>query len=116
MNNIVDLEIVKSFLRVDYPDEDTTINILIETAQSICRTVARITVKDWDVILEHNQDSYTINGKIYTVEELENIKGIMKVAVLYAISYLFEHRENTKTEELDLTLKSLLSSIREGKI
>ena len=38
----------------------------------------------------------------------------MKVAVLYALAYLYEHREEADHHGLTLTLRSLLFSIREG--
>lgn len=38
----------------------------------------------------------------------------MKAAVLYALGYLYEHREEADHHSLVLTLRSLLFSIREG--
>ena len=40
----------------------------------------------------------------------------MKVAILYALGYLFEHREDADHHDLTLTLRSLLFGIREGVI
>ena len=40
----------------------------------------------------------------------------MKVAILYALGYLFEHREDADHHDLALTLRSLLFGIREGVI
>ena len=50
----------------------------------------------------------------YTEEELERIRSVMRVAILYALGYLYEHREEADHRSLTLTLRSLLFSIREG--
>ena len=49
-------------------------------------------------------------------EALAHIREIMKVAILYTVGYLFEHREKADYTELTLTLRSLLFSIREGVV
>ena len=41
---------------------------------------------------------------------------VLKVAVLYALGYMFEHREKADYHELTLTLRSLLFAIREGVV
>ena len=35
-----------------------------------------------------------------------------KIAVMYAVAYLYEHRENANYKELTLSLRSLLFGIR----
>ena len=40
----------------------------------------------------------------------------MRVAILYALGYLYEHREEADHHSLTLTLRSLLFSIREGVV
>ena len=40
----------------------------------------------------------------------------MKVAILYALGYLFEHREEADYHALTLTLRSILFAIREGVV
>ena len=52
------------------------------------------------------------------VEEiaLDPIRETMKVAILYALGYLYEHREEADHHELTLTLRSLLFALREGVI
>jgi hypothetical protein len=40
----------------------------------------------------------------------------MRVAILYALGYLFEHREDADHHDLTLTLRSLLFSLREGVV
>ena len=46
----------------------------------------------------------------------ETIREIMKVAILYALGYLFEHREEADHHDLTLTLRSILFAIREGVV
>ena len=53
---------------------------------------------------------------LYTEEELERIRSVMRVAILYALGYLYEHREEADHRSLTLTLRSLLFSIREGVV
>ena len=40
----------------------------------------------------------------------------MRVAILYALGFLFEHREDADHHDLALTLRSLLFAIREGVV
>ena len=56
-----------------------------------------------------------INDTLDTDAELRAIRETMKVAILYALGYLFEHREEADHHELTLTLRSLLFGIREGE-
>lgn len=86
---IVDLNEMKTYLRVDYAEEDTLIESLIGSAQKLCMDVAR--AEDTD------QFSQMANAK---------------VAVLYTVAYLFEHREEANHHELTLTLRSLLFGSR----
>lgn len=44
---------------------------------------------------------------------LTPIRETMKVAALYALGYLFEHREEADHHALTLTLRSILFAVRE---
>ena len=44
------------------------------------------------------------------------VSAIVRMAVLYALGYLFEHREDADHHDLTLTLRSLLFGIREGVV
>ena len=44
------------------------------------------------------------------------MRETMKAAILYALGYLFEHREEADHHELVLTLRSLLFAVREGVV
>lgn len=82
---MITLEEAKSYLRVDFDDEDEMINSLIQSSIKHSMDVARV---DSEEDLSKNP-----NGKI---------------AVLYMIAYLYEHREEADYSELNLTLRALL--------
>ena len=85
------LEEAKNYLHVDSSDEDGLISSLIASSKKLCHDVARI--KD---------DGDAKDG------------SLLKMAVLYALGYLYEHREEADHHELVMNLKSLLFSLREG--
>ena len=82
---MITLEEAKSYLRVDFDDEDEMIESLIQSSIKHSMDIARV---------ESEEDlSKNPNGKI---------------AVLYMTAYLFEHREEADYSELNLTLRALL--------
>ena len=82
---MITLEEAKSYLRVDFDDEDEMINSLIQSS------------------IKHSMDVARVNSE----EELsKNPNG--KIAVLYMTAYLYEHREEADYSELNLTLRALL--------
>lgn len=85
----VTLEEMKNYLRVDFEDDDRLLVDLIEQGQQICMDVARITDED-------------------VFEEL----SVTKIAVQYAVAYLYEHREDADHHQLVLDLRSLLFGVR----
>ena len=87
---LVTLEEAKMYLRVDTSDEDTLIEQIIMTAEKLCTDVARF---DDDASL---------------VEESAGTR----MAVLYAVAYLYEHREDADHKALTLSLRSLLFGVR----
>ena len=85
---IVNLDEMKGYLRVDFDDDDALIEDFITTGQNLCADIARL-----------------------SVDELGAIPS-SKIAVMYAVAYLYEHRENANYKELTLSLRSLLFGIR----
>lgn len=108
---LVSLEEAKLYLRVDTADEDAVIGSLLDAAGKLCRDVARLTAEQWEDI-----DSDKPWQETYALAETESIREAVKVAILYALGYLFEHREEADHHALTLTLRSLLFSIREGVV
>ena len=86
---VVALEEAKQYLRVDSADEDAFISGLLETGESMCADMARM-----------------------EAGELEGHLPMARIALLYVIAYLYEHREQADHEELVQTLRSLLFGIR----
>ena len=85
---IVNLDEMKGYLRVDFDDDDALIENFITTGQNLCADIARL-----------------------SLDELGAIPS-SKIAVMYAVAYLYEHRENANYKELTLSLRSLLFGIR----
>ena len=100
---LISLEEAKSYLRVDTEDEDAMIAILISSAGRLCADVARLTDKQWAAIDDDNDDP-----------AVKANRETMRIAILYAVGYLFEHREDADHHGLTLTLRSLLFAVREG--
>lgn len=107
---LITLEEAKNYLRVDSSDEDALTGILLSSSEQLCVDVARLTQEQWAVV---NADEDT-ETEIYTETELEQVRSVMRVAVLYALGYLFEHREEADHHALTLTLRSVLFAVREG--
>ena len=85
---VVTLEEMKGYLRVDLDDDDALIEDLILTGQNICADIVRL-----------------------SEEELNEIPS-SKIAVMYAVAYLYEHREDADHHALTLSLRSLLFGSR----
>lgn len=86
----VTLEEVKTYLRIDYEDEDVLLQTLIQAATELCADVVRIPA----------------------AELMEQVNPNLHTAVLYTVAYLYEHREKADHRTLTLTLRSLLFGVR----
>lgn len=89
---LVSLSEIKQYLRVNYDDDDALLEQLLATAQELCMAVARLRNEE-DVAASANQ---------------------LRIGILYAVAYLYEHREDADHHELTLTLRSLLFGVREA--
>ena len=87
---IVTLEEMKQYLRVDYPDDDSILTDIISASIQLCMDVARV-----------------------SDEEVFNQSQNAKIAVMYAVAYMYEHREEADHKALTLSLRALLSDIRQ---
>ena len=83
---IVTLKEAKNYLRVDHSDDDALIRKFIHTAETLCEGTLRKPVEPLPV---------------------------NKVAALFAVAYLYEHRENADMEELTRMLRYILATERE---
>ena len=102
---LVTLDEAKSYLRVDTADEDAVTGALLSAAERMCADVARLSDEKWKAV-DSDEES----------EDLAPVRETMKVAILYATGYLFEHREDADHHKLTLTLRSILFAIREGVV
>ena len=102
---LVSLNDAKEYLRVDTEDEDATIGVLLSSAGRLCADVARLTDEQWEAVNSDTEDA-----------SLTPVRETMKVAILYALGYLFEHREEADHHDLTLTLRSILFAIRGGVV
>ena len=85
----VSVKEVKTFLRVDHNEDDTLIRSYIYAAESLCLDIMRT-------------DDRT---------KLKSEKNA-KVAILYAVAYFYEHREEADYKALTLSLRALLFGSR----
>ena len=85
----VSVKEVKTFLRVDHDEDDTLIRSYIYAAESLCLDVMRT-------------DDRT---------KLKSEKNA-KIAILYAVAYFYEHREEADYKALTLSLRALLFGSR----
>ena len=86
---IVSLNEMKQYLRVDFDEDDPIITALITGAEKLCADILRLDSPD----------------------ALAQVDG-GKVAVMYAVAYFYEHREEADHHALTLTLRSLLFGSR----
>ena len=82
---IVTVEEMKNYLRVDFEDDDPLIENFITAAEKQCMDILRTD--------DINELSDCGNGKI---------------AVMFTVAYLYEHREEADHHAMDLTLRALL--------
>ena len=88
---VVSLEEMKQYLRVDFGDDDGFITNALHSAEGLCADIARLSAEEF---------SETQTAKI---------------AVMYAVAYLYEHREDADHHALTLTLRSLLEGVRRSR-
>ena len=103
----------KTYLRVDSSDEDALIGILLSASEQMCKDVGRLTEDQWEAVNAADRDAE--NG-VTPTRELESLRSICRVAILYALGYLYEHRDEADHHALMLTLRSILSAVREGVV
>ena len=85
---IVNFDEMKGYLRVEFDDDDALIESFITTGQNLCADIARL-----------------------SVDELSAIPS-SKIAVMYAVAYLYEHREDADHHQLTISIRSLLEGVR----
>lgn len=87
---MVTVEEMKQYLRIDFSEDDDLIASLISSAKDLCASVARLPKEEFLA----SEDETT------------------RMAVLYTVAYLYEHREEADHHQLTLDLRSLLVGVR----
>ncbi|WP_443720080.1 head-tail connector protein [Ruminococcus callidus] len=88
---MVTLQEVKQYLRVDFEDDDTLLLSLISTAKQLIMDVGRM-----------DEERFSEN------------EDVVRTAMLYTVSYLYENRNTADFSKLTLTLRAMLFAQREG--
>ena len=88
---MVTLQEVKQYLRVDFEDDDTLLFSLISTAKQLIMDVGRM-----------DEERFSEN------------EDVVRTAMLYTVSYLYENRNTADFSNLTLTLRAMLFAQREG--
>lgn len=89
---IVSVEEMKNYLRIDFEDDDALIENFIMAGKKQCMDILRT------------------DGE----EDLDACAN-EKIAVMFTVAYLYEHREEADHHAMDLTLRALLfGSRKEG--
>ena len=89
---LVSLAEIKQYLRVSFDDDDALLEQLLSTAEELCMAVARV------------DDAEAVSAST----------NQLRIGILYAVAYLYEHREEADHHKLTLSLRSLLFGIREA--
>ena len=84
---LVTLDELKDSLRIETDDDDELLTTILDSAHKLVFQVLRVR---------------SARGK----------KPVAKTAVLYAATYMYEHREDADFHELTLTLRALLFGAR----
>ena len=92
----VKLDEMKNFLRVDFDDDDKLIERLLEDG----------TKRAMDILRIPENDRATIN-----TDSISNFD----LAVMFAVAFIYEHREDADYSKLNLLLRSFLFGDREDK-
>ena len=93
MEWVVTLQEVKQYLRVDFEDDDTLLLSLISTAKQLIMDVGRM-----------DEERFSEN------------EDVVRTAMLYTVSYLYENRNTADFSKLTLTLRAMLFAQREDVI
>ena len=93
MEWVVTLQEVKQYLRIDFEDDDILLLSLISTAKQLVMDVGRM-----------DEERFSEN------------EDVVRTAMLYTVSYLYENRNTADFSKLTLTLRAMLFAQREDVI
>lgn len=88
---MITLNEAKNYLRIDHEEDDKLILQLLDTAKSLVKGVGRM-----------DEERFSEN------------EDVVRTAMLYTVSYLYENRNTADFSKLTLTLRAMLFAQREG--
>ena len=94
--------------------EDSLIESLLQSAEKLTADVGRITAEEWNTLWNDETETMTVRGEEITSASLVQLRSLLQTAMLFTLGYLYEHREEADHHALVMTLRNLLSSVREG--
>ena len=103
---LVSINEAKQYLRVDSSDEDAMIRTLIAAAESLTKDVGRLSEEQWQEVIAAPAEA--------DPADLVALRSVLKVSTMFALAYLFEHREEADHHDLTISMRNLLFSVREG--
>ena len=103
---LISLDEAKTYLRVDSDDEDALIGSLLLTAGVLAKDVGRLSDEKWEAVNAEPSENDS--------PEIISLRASLRIAILYTVGYLFEHRDEADHNSLVITLRNLLFSVREG--
>ena len=112
--SMITMEEAKLYLRVDSSMDEQLIDSLLNAAEKVTADVARMSAEEWERLSDETTEEMTIRDNDLLVGEILQLRNLLKTAVLYALGYLYEHREEADHHDMMMTLRNLLSSVREG--
>lgn len=104
---LIPLYEAKTYLRVDSSDEDALIGILLSSAEQMCKDVGRLSEDQWEAVNAADRDAE--NG-VQPTRELEALRSTCRVAILYALGYLYEHRDEADQRHIRHVLYNCVAS------
>ena len=90
---MITLKEAKNYLRVDYEEDDKLIQNLLSAAKNLVMDVGRM-----------DEERFSEN------------EDVVRTAMLYTVSYLYENRNTADFSKLTLTLRAMLFAQREDVI
>ena len=87
---IVSVDEMRKYLRVDYSDDDDLIGNMIQSSEKLCEDIARLSFDE--------------------INDLDKVK----IAVMYSVAYMYEHREEADYHALTISLRSFLEGDRKS--
>lgn len=88
---VVSTNDIKQYMKINHDEDDNLIRGLILASEALCVDIVRRDIND------------------------VSTAPIFKIAVMYAVAYLYQYREDADYKKLSLMLRALLQGIRRSE-